>query len=136
VARDVSGSRAVQGGTVTVPLADNAWWSLAEDVTWFLGAEGAGRDFTQAIPHVEAAVAYVRSYTRGVGFEDAPDLPDDLAAVIVSVAARSVLNPGNYRSEMRSIEGDYTRSRTWDGPPIGFTLVEHAVLARYRQRTA
>jgi hypothetical protein len=111
---------------VSVPVAD--------DVADFLGVESVTLD--RIDPHLGAVYAYVKSYTRGRGFEDEPELPDDLAAVIVSVTARSVLNPANYAEETRSIIGDYTRTRRWAGPPIGFTLVEQAVLARYRQRTA
>jgi capsid protein len=88
-------------------------------------------------PDVTSLVlADVKSYTRGVGFEDEPELPDDLAAVLISVTARSVLNPSSLAEESREIVGDYRRTRRWAGPPIAFTLVEQAVLARYRQRTA
>ena len=76
--------------------------------------------------------AYVRSYVRDNGFPLDPDddeLPIDLAAVILTAAARLATNPAQLEQERA---GDYYAV----GGFKGWTLVELAVLHRYRRRTA
>ncbi len=84
-----------------------------------------------AAQHVEIVTAYVRAYTRGEGFDPVAGEPDDeLGAVITAATARLVLNPAMTRREG---VGDYQVTR---GTLEGFTLIELAVLHRYRRRLA
>ena len=80
-----------------------------------------------ATEHVEAATSYVKAYVRDVGFVSG--LPnDELASVIVSVAARSLANPtGVWQTTTGPFSVSYSRTE-------GFTLAERAVLDRYRVR--
>jgi hypothetical protein len=85
-------------------------------------------------PHLDAAIALVKSYTRSIGFEDFPDsVPDDVAAVIVSVAARTVGNPELLRSVTVGDGMTVTETHAVVG---GLSWLEQITLARYRQRTA
>lgn len=106
------------------------------DVTNWLG-DLAGRASADALAaHLDAATTMVRSYTRGAGFDDTTGEPnDELAAVIVSLAARSVLNPTAVRSAGFDATGEYSEQRM-HAFPGGFTLLETVVLNRYRLRTA
>jgi hypothetical protein len=99
-----------------------------EDVAAF-----AGRSSTTGIEsHLGGAIALVRSYTRGIGFADYPDdLPDDIAAVIVSLAARAFDNPSAVRS--LSIPEAVGTVYAITG---GLSWLERVTLARYRRRTA
>ena len=81
-----------------------------------------------AMEHVSIVLEYVRGYTRGRGFTDAPAVP--LRAVIVSASARLIANPSqvvSYRT------GDYSET-----PAIlaGWTIPERGVLHRYRKVSA
>lgn len=77
------------------------------------------------------ATAYVRAYTRGVGFTT--DVPtEDLAAVILAVAARLYSNPEGLRAET---VGGYTYTSALAGFQ-GYTLAELTVLNGYRRRAA
>ncbi|MGI8680531.1 MAG: hypothetical protein ACR2JO_00035 [Mycobacteriales bacterium] len=81
----------------------------------------------------DLATTMVRSYTRGVGFD--PVLGDpvaDLGAVILLVASRLYSNPEGMRSENI---GSYAYTSTSAGFQ-GFSLVELALLHRYRRRAA
>lgn len=80
--------------------------------------------------HAEIVTAFVKAYVRGRGFDTAGFPGDDLAAVIVTSAARLVTNPelGGQQSV-----GAYT---TTPGVLDGWTLPELAVLHRYRRRAA
>lgn len=83
----------------------------------------------QVLAHLNTVTAMVKAYTRGQGFIG--DVPAaDLAAVIVTCAARMLGNP--QLSEMTAID-DYTER---PGRFIGWTLPELAVLNGYRRRTA
>ena len=86
--------------------------------TWSTGA---------TTEHVEAATSYVKAYVRDVGFWHGwPN--DELASVIVSVAARSLANPtGVWQTTTGPFSVSYSRTE-------GFTLAERAVLDRYRVR--
>lgn len=77
--------------------------------------------------HVSHVTALVHSRTRGRGFGvDGQKVAADLAEVILSAAARSVASP----EQSRRIEvGSVVTSPTVFS---GFTLVEQAVLKRYR----
>jgi hypothetical protein len=101
-----------------------------EDVVAYLGRGGDQTVLSLAGQHLPIVTAFVRAYTRGNGF-DATDQPStDVAAVIVSAAARLVVNPEQAK---RVQIADYS-----EAPAVlnGFTLPELAVLHLYRRRTA
>jgi hypothetical protein len=98
--------------------------ALAARAVAFLGRGDPG----QAETHVEAATSFVKAYTRGIGFMfEEPN--DELQAVIVTTAARTLSNPGSKQSETA---GPYTTSLF--KVDTNFTLTERAVLDRYRVR--
>ncbi|MCB0995554.1 MAG: hypothetical protein KDB21_10710 [Acidimicrobiales bacterium] len=101
----------------------------AADVVAALGRTGDAGALAQAEGLLPLVVALARSYTRGVGFEDEPDLPDDLAAVIVLACCRLVPNAAQ-------LEREATESYQASGAFIGWTLAELVVLNGYRRRTA
>lgn len=99
-------------------------------VARFLGRDEDPSYLALAGEHLPVVTAFVRAYTRGVGF-DPDSLPnDDLGAVIVSATARLTNNPEQSR---RVTVADYAES-----PAVldGFTLPELAVLNLYRRRAA
>ena len=78
----------------------------------------------QVLPIV---TAQVRGYTRDRGFSgDEPAA--DIAAVVMTSAARLTANPENLRAEAI---GDYNVQRQVND---GWTLTELAILNRYRRR--
>lgn len=97
----------------------------AADVEHFLGAENG------SLPGAEEAVrmtiALASAMTRGQGF-DPPNhkVAEDLHAVIVMAAARLTGNP---EQDRRVQFGDYSVT-----PTTSWSLVEQAVLNRYRRR--
>lgn len=105
---------------------------LVASVLAFLGIPESSELVRLAAQHVRVVTSFVRGYTRGRGFYFAGDGPpfDDVADVIVSAAARYVVNPqqltrqalGNQVASYASLEG--------------FTLAEKAVLHNYRRRAA
>lgn len=97
------------------------------DVVAFLGQGDDPILLALAQAHVPGVTAMVRSYTRGEGFDAATHkVAEDLHAVIVSTTARSVHNP---ESVQRENLADYGVT-----PTVGWTLVELAVLNRWRKR--
>jgi len=81
----------------------------------------------------DLATAMVKSYTRGVGFDLVTGDPSaDLGAVTLLVASRLYSNPEGMRSENI---GAYAYTSTSAGFQ-GFSLVELALLHRYRRRAA
>lgn len=98
---------------------------LSMDVVTFLGESDP--DVAQVDAHVHTAAMMVRAYTRGRGFEGGfPE--EDVAAVIVSCAARLYRNPTLDRSQQ---VGPF---QTAPGSFHGWSLPELAILHRYRQR--
>lgn len=102
---------------------------LVASVLAFLGLPENLETVALATQHVRVVTTFVRNYVRGNGFtETGPNA--DLEDVVVSAAARYVVNPqqltrqnlGNQAVGYASLEG--------------FTLAEKAVLHRYRRRTA
>lgn len=85
----------------------------------------------QADRHAATVAVTARSYTRGVGFAmiaSSAVIEEDLAAVIVTPAARSLSNPSQAR---RTEVGSYNSlPAAFDG----WTLVELGVLYAYRRR--
>lgn len=96
------------------------------DLEAFLGAEDA-LDVSNAERVLATVEQMVRAYTRDAGFIDG-EPGDDIAAVIVSAAARLIGNPTN---------DQYTQTGPFSVRPgtfAGWTLPELAVLHRYRVR--
>lgn len=79
--------------------------------------------------HAQIITAMAQGYTRGRGFES-DVLPDDLAAVIVTAAARLVANPEQLPKDLSA--GAFSQ-RTYAGFK-GWSLAETFILNRYRQR--
>lgn len=79
-------------------------YPLAEDVLIFLGKTAQeGQDVEIVTAHLNTAMMLVRAYTRGNGFsEDGPT--EDLAAVIVSCAARLNANPTHQTANTVSVD--------------------------------
>lgn len=101
-------------------------WLNPVDVANHLGTP---IDLTNAAAALESAAAMVRAYTRGRGFiaDDEPNT--EVAAVIVSVAARMVTNPTGL--QQTNTTGQFTETIAgWQG----LTLLERLVLDRYRKK--
>lgn len=97
------------------------------DVAAFLGRADDTELVDLAGTHAAHVTLIVNAYTRGNGFS-AGTPNDDLAAVIVSAAARLAVNPDqNAREQI----GDY---QVTPATFQGFTLPETMVLNRYRRR--
>lgn len=106
---------------------------IPADVLAFLGKPVTPEGEDAAAPHLEAALHMVKAYTRGRGFDPTTDEPaDDVAAVIISCAARLHANPTLEVNSSTGID-DATFAET-PGIFKGWTLPELAVLHRYRQR--
>jgi hypothetical protein len=76
---------------------------------------------------LSVVAAQVRAYVRDNGFNDDGTVAQDIASVILSVAARLVSNPSQLKSEsMGPFQIQY--------PTTGFTVSELAVLNRHRIR--
>lgn len=102
----------------------------ATDVLAWLGITpgGPGQDDEQIEAHLLTATAMVKAYTRDGGFDESGEPADDIAAVIISCAARSYRNPSVDRTQT---VGPF---QTSPGTFGGWTLPELAVLHRYRVR--
>lgn len=101
------------------------------EVLAYLDRPGDEHLVAQASKHAAQAATLVRSYTRGRGFgtgEDQGKCAEDVAAVIVTYAARSLTNPTSAR------EIDAGSFRASPGSAWSFSLVELIVLNGYRQR--
>jgi hypothetical protein len=100
-----------------------------EDLAVWMGFPATSPVRGALVPHVQAVIAFARSYTRGVGFED-EQCEEDLRAVILSGAARLASNPsGAHRVEA----GSYNQM---PGQFAGWNLLELSVLHAYRRRAA
>lgn len=85
----------------------------------------------QADKHAAQAATLVQAYTRGRGFgtgEDQGKCAEPIAAVVVTYAARSLLNPTSAR------EIDAGSFKSSPGSAWSFSLVELLVLHNYRLR--
>ena len=102
-----------------------------QDVLTFLGRSGGS--MTQADAHVDHVTAMVRACTRGRGFVTGtePKIAADLAAVIVTAAARLVTNPHGLREQEASGVATVTYNEF-----RGFNLAEQMVLNSHRRRAA
>lgn len=101
---------------------------LAAREAAYLGRPGDRATIDLANAHLPIVTAFVYGYTRGRGFTTDGDPRPDLAAVIVSAAARLVSNPEQLH---QYTTGDYT-----ERPAVlnGWTLTELAVLHNHRKR--
>lgn len=97
-----------------------------QDLQQFVGRD---LDTLQAISHLEMVTAFARAYTRGRGFTDG-EPADDIAAVIVTCAARMMANP---EGTIYETIGPYSVRH----PEVhGFNLLEQVVLNGYRRRAS
>lgn len=101
----------------------------ATDVAKFLGQGDDTSLVALAGEHLPIITAWVKSYTRGVGFT--ANVPDDaIAAVIVAATARLTQNPEGHIT--LSIDDYSARMTVFEG----FTLVERMVLDGFRRKAA
>lgn len=101
------------------------------EVLAYLDRPGDEHLVAQAGKHAAQAAMLARSYTRGRGFgtgDEAGKCAEDIAAVVVTYAARSLTNPTSAR------EIDAGSFRASPGSAWSFSLVELLVLNGYRQR--
>lgn len=94
-------------------------------VAAFLGGGTDANLVVLAEAHAEVVTQMCRAYTRDAGFADgAPNA--EIAAVIVTAAARLVANPQQLANDVGgvSIRGGFN----------GFSLSERIVLNRYRKK--
>lgn len=90
----------------------------------FLGGGTDASLVTLAGTHAEVVTQMCRAYTRDGGF--AAGVPnDDIAAVIVTAAARLVSNPQQLANDVGNV--------SMRGGFNGFSLTERLVLNRYRK---
>lgn len=101
-----------------------------ERVAALLGQSENPMILALAQEHLPIVTTYVKAYTRGAGFDEFGYPAEDIEAVITAVTARYVVNPQqNVREQLGS-------QSVVHGKLDGFTLVEQAVLHRYRKRAA
>lgn len=98
-----------------------------QDLADFLGQGDDTQLVALAGSHVALVTAMARGYTRDRGFAGGL-VEDDIRAVILTAAARLVGNPEQLKREQI---GDYSVTPT---PFVGWSLLESAVLNRYRKR--
>lgn len=99
-----------------------------DQVLDYLGLPVPGQNLVQLTRILHTAEVMVKGYTRGRGFDEHGDPAEDLAAVIVSCAARLYTNPTGAAQET---VGPFSRT---PGTFAGWTLAEHAILNNYRVR--
>lgn len=102
---------------------------IPDDLGDYLGQSFTGQDYQRAMRTILVVASHVYSYTRGNGFTQpsAPWPNDELGAVILSAAARMVVNPtGVAREEMGGFVVQHSAP--------GFTMAELFVLNRFRER--
>lgn len=114
--------------TLLVPGAVTSPEGLTGRVAAYLGLASSDRLLVIA----EQVVGLARGYTRGVGFEIAGQVPDDLGAALVTACARLyALAPKGVASKTI---GDLTIE--YDRAQWGWSLAERLVLDRYRVRVS
>ena len=103
---------------------------IAQRVAKFLNRAGDAEVVALAESHAAVVTMFVKNYVRGHGFDAAGTPTEDLKAVIITATARFIVNPAQ---AVREQIGDqnilYSKIE-------GFSLVEQAVLHRYRRRAA
>lgn len=103
---------------------------LVASLVAFLNAKDDPEMIALAEAHLPIVTTFVKSYTRGQGFDQFGNPNKDMESVIITAGARLVVNP---EQAIRVQIGDYSET-----PAVfnGFTLAELAVLNRYRRRSA
>lgn len=102
----------------------NEPWPTGTDVLDFLDQSGQPI-LPQANQVVRMTTAAAMAYTRGRGFEDSATVPAELAAVIITAAARLTTNPQQLARESLGSQTAWYRPAEW-------TLAERITLDRYR----
>lgn len=106
--------------------------SIAESVAGLLDRKGCGDDpetDSGVAAAVETITALAKAYTRSRGFTaEGPNA--DIAAVIVTAAARLISNPRQFTYETHVGQSP----RAWRGGFTGWSLAEQAALNRWRVR--
>lgn len=98
---------------------------IGQDVADFLGSGDDATVVALAGEVVPVVTAMARAYTRSRGFTgDQPN--DEISAVIITAAARMVVNPGQVPYDVGSV--------SYRGGFDGWTLAETFVLNRWRKR--
>lgn len=99
------------------------------DLSVFLGSPLDAEQTASATIHVVNALAAVRAYTRGNGFDPSGWLDPALKAVVIGLAARSFRNPTN---DANSSAGTLRIARG-----LGeFSLTDRLTLDNYRRQSA
>ena len=102
----------------------------ASDVADYLGRGDDAEIIALAETHLPIVTAWVKSYTRGVGFDFFGDPDDAVAAVITAATARLTNNPDG--TVTVSLDDYQTRMTVFEG----FNLIERAILDGYRRKAA
>lgn len=103
---------------------------LAQKVARFLNRAEDPEVVALAESHVPVVSTFVKNYVRGHGFDDEGKPSEDLEAVVITTTARFIVNPAqNVREQLGDQNVLYSKLE-------GFSLVEQAVLHRYRRRAA
>lgn len=84
-------------------------------------------DTNQVNAAISVVSALAKSYTRGVGWDDAGEPAEDIAAVILTATVRLLVNPSQLDSESM---GPFA----YRGGFSGWSTAELATLNRYRIR--
>lgn len=104
---------------------------MLDQLRAYLGGDGLDEAAaTQALAMAEAAV---RAYTRDRGFTNQGPGPD-LQTVVISVAAR-MMHAADGNQTVALTQGPFARTITRFRPVNGYTLLELAILNRYRVRS-
>ncbi|MCK3768562.1 hypothetical protein MZK47_02605 [Microbacterium aerolatum] len=103
---------------------------LPADVADYLGRGDDDELVALAGQHLPIVTAWVKAYTRGVGFDIADDPDGPVAAVITAATARLSNNPDG--TVTVSVDDYQTRKTVFEG----FNLIERAILDGYRRKAA
>ena len=102
---------------------------VAGDLSVLLGSPLDAEQVTSATAHITNAIAAVKAYTRGNGFDPSGWLDPALKAVVIGLAARSFRNPTN---DANSSAGTLRIARG-----LGeFSLTDRLTLDNYRRQSA
>lgn len=102
----------------------------ATDVADYLGRGDETDLVALAGQHLPIVTEWVKSYTRGVGFDEVNDPDAAVSAVIVAATARLTNNPDG--TVTVSVDDYQTRKTVFEG----FNLIERQILDGYRRKAA
>lgn len=100
------------------------------DVAAFTGRSADTVYVAQCQAVLEAAKSMAKAYTRGNGFDDDNNCPDDLRAVLITRAVRLAENPNQLRTDSADTTSATDEFAGDWGPS------EYKTLNRYRRRYA